>query len=120
MKDVKKNILTIANTLLMQAALLFPILCILVMLGIIAWFYKSLPPQIPLYYSRPWGDEQLAAPIFLLLLPLGSLLWYGAGLLLIGKRMYVYRVFSQIVLLIQAISSTLALMVIINILRLII
>ncbi|MFH1840889.1 MAG: hypothetical protein ABH807_01920 [Candidatus Shapirobacteria bacterium] len=30
----------------------------------------KLPPQLPLYYSRPWGEKQLAAPQELLLLPL--------------------------------------------------
>jgi hypothetical protein len=29
----------------------------------------NLPPQLPLYYSRPWGEDQLATPQELLLLP---------------------------------------------------
>jgi hypothetical protein len=35
--------------------------------GISLWmtFKKSIPPQIPLWYSRPWGEEQLAAPVYL-------------------------------------------------------
>ena len=35
---------------------------------------KRLPPQIPLFYSLPWGEEQLAPSIALLLLPLGIFL----------------------------------------------
>lgn len=35
---------------------------------------KRLPPEIPLFYSLPWGEEQLAPSIALLLLPLGILL----------------------------------------------
>ena len=35
---------------------------------------KNLPPQIPLFYSLPWGEEQLAPSIALLLLPLGIFL----------------------------------------------
>ncbi len=31
----------------------------------VSWF--SLPPQVPLFYSRPWGEGQLAQPLFLLL-----------------------------------------------------
>ncbi len=34
--------------------------------------YPHLPPQVPLFYSRPWGEEQLVAPIFLVILPLLS------------------------------------------------
>jgi hypothetical protein len=26
---------------------------------------KRLPPQIPLYYSRPWGEEQLTGTIYI-------------------------------------------------------
>ena len=36
-----------------------------------AW--RFLPPKLPLFYSRPWGEEQLTTPIGLFLLPLLSL-----------------------------------------------
>lgn len=32
-------------------------------------FWLRLPPEVPLFYSRPWGQEQLANPIFLWLPP---------------------------------------------------
>lgn len=38
-------------------------------LALIAAVWQSLPPQLPLFYSRPWGEEQLTSPIGLLLLP---------------------------------------------------
>lgn len=28
---------------------------------------NKLPPQIPLFYSKPWGEEQLAKPIQLII-----------------------------------------------------
>lgn len=34
---------------------------------------ESLPPQVPLYYSLPWGAERLAPPEFLLILPTSTL-----------------------------------------------
>lgn len=34
---------------------------------ILAW--SRLPLQLPLFYSRPWGEEQLTSPTGLLLLP---------------------------------------------------
>ena len=34
----------------------------------------NLPPQLPFYYSRPWGEDQLATPKELLWLPLLCLL----------------------------------------------
>ena len=34
-----------------------------VMTGGVIWVWgKNLPPQIPLFYSLPWGEEQLASP----------------------------------------------------------
>lgn len=36
--------------------------------------FENLPPEIPLFYSLPQGEEQLGKPLFLLILPLGCLL----------------------------------------------
>lgn len=35
---------------------------------------KKLPPRVPLFYSLPWGEEQLAPTIALFFLPLGMFL----------------------------------------------
>lgn len=43
-------------------------------LAIFALFWRKLPPQVPLFYSRPWGREQLVNPNGLLILPIISLL----------------------------------------------
>lgn len=43
------------------------------------FFWHSLPPEIPLFYSRPWGQEQLASP-FLLIIPFAL----GASFLIIS------------------------------------
>lgn len=37
--------------------------------GLLGIFFAKLPPQVPLWYSRPWGEEQLASPVFLVLVP---------------------------------------------------
>ncbi|MCX7996320.1 MAG: hypothetical protein N2691_01010 [Patescibacteria group bacterium] len=31
--------------------------------------YQTLPPQVPLFYTRPWGEEQLADIWMLALVP---------------------------------------------------
>lgn len=31
--------------------------------------WRYLPPQVPLFYSRPWGEEQLVSPLTLFILP---------------------------------------------------
>lgn len=47
-------------------------------------FWGKLPPQVPFFYSRPWGEEQLGKPLELLILPGTSFLFY-LGATLIGK-----------------------------------
>jgi len=35
--------------------------------------WQQLPPELPLFYSRPWGKDQLATPLSLFILPSLSL-----------------------------------------------
>ncbi len=43
---------------------------------------SSLPEKVPLFYSRPWGEEQLAERNFLFLIPLSSLLIFALNWLI--------------------------------------
>ena len=48
------------------------LIMILIQFGF-AWYrYNDLPPEIPLFYSRPWGAEQLANSSQIFLLPVSS------------------------------------------------
>ena len=38
-------------------------------IGVLAWKFVTLPPQVPLYYSLPWGASQLVNSSSLFLLP---------------------------------------------------
>lgn len=49
--------------------------------------FKRLPPEIPLFYSRPWGEARLTVRYNLWLLPLISTLILGLNLL-ITHRLY--------------------------------
>lgn len=42
---------------------------IIVQVSLLAWKFNSLPPQVPLYYSLPWGESQLASASSLFILP---------------------------------------------------
>lgn len=37
--------------------------------GLLAVFWAKLPPLVPLWYSRPWGEDQLARPVWLWVIP---------------------------------------------------
>lgn len=39
-------------------------------IGVFAWKFNRLPEQIPLFYSAPWGESQIADLWYILLLPL--------------------------------------------------
>lgn len=45
---------------------------IVVQIALIFFRYTDLPPQVPLYYSQPWGEAQLATVSYLFLLPIAS------------------------------------------------
>lgn len=61
----EEKVIRLANRIYL-GTLIFSLMLVLLTL-------KRLPPQIPLYYSLPWGDEQLTTPLLLFLLPLGCL-----------------------------------------------
>lgn len=42
----------------------------------LAIFFRKLPPLVPLYYSLPWGEEQLARPYELFFLPFSLIIFY--------------------------------------------
>lgn len=47
---------------------------VLIQFGMILFKFSSLPPQIPLYYSQPWGEAQLASASSIIILPVASVL----------------------------------------------
>lgn len=46
-------------------------LMLILCFGVFLLTFRRLPPQVPLFYSLPWGEQQLTPTISLLLLPLG-------------------------------------------------
>jgi hypothetical protein len=56
-------------------------LIVLIMAAVLAWFWKSLPPQVPWFYSLPSGEQQLVNKIILVAV-LG-----GAGVSLLVTKM---------------------------------
>jgi hypothetical protein len=60
---------------------LVAIISSVIFLGL-SWF--KLPPQVPFFYSLPWGKEQLAPPAYLWFLPASSLVLVLVNLVLAG------------------------------------
>ena len=50
----------------------FTLVVIIASLFFLFFSWSKLPPEVPLFYSLPWGKEQLVPPYFLWFLPLSS------------------------------------------------
>lgn len=37
--------------------------------GLLVVYRGSFPPEVPLWYSQPWGQDQLTTPVWLWLVP---------------------------------------------------
>ena len=88
-------------------------------IAILLWRWRMLPPMVPLWYSRPWGTDQLASPYWLLVLPVSSVLLYGINFLI---GMYVtaeYLIFTQMLFLSSLVVSLLSFIALVKILFLI-
>lgn len=51
---------------------LISIIFVLLQVTLIVFYLRRLPPEIPLFYSKPWGAPMLAHQIFIWLIPVIS------------------------------------------------
>lgn len=94
------------------------ILAIVLSLVCIAWWLRMLPQSVPLWYSRAWGQDQLASPFWLFLLPGAGLLWQGCSLTL-ASRIAEYSVFAKLTVVAATLVNVLSFIAIIQILMLV-
>lgn len=81
--------------------------------------YGMLPSLIPLYYTRPYGVDQLAPKLHLLLLPFGALFWHLVSLFYASRLEPLYRVFAQLLISVSFSISIVVLFITITIFRLV-
>lgn len=87
--------------------------------ALLLWRFPQLPPKVPLWFSRPWGEDQLASPYWLLLLPASSIAWYGIDFLISIYVTAEYLIFTQMLFLSSLIVSLLSFITLIKILYLV-
>lgn len=97
----------------------FVLVLFVLSLGLLVWQWHSLPPLVPLWYSRPWGADQLASPFLLLVLPLSSLVLYAVNIFVSTYVTAEYLIFTQMLFLSSLIVSLLSFVAILKILFLI-
>lgn len=98
-----------------KSVIFFSMLSLIVI--VVCW--TKLPPLLPLWYSRPWGVDQLAPPIFLLILPLASISVYTVNLLLSMYVLCEYLIFCQTLMLSSLLVSILSCIAVIKIILLV-
>lgn len=65
---------------------------------------KKFPPELPIFYSQPWGEKILAQPLFLLVLPLTVLVFVILNywiLLMTRENIFLRRIITTFTLLVS-------------------
>lgn len=81
---------------------------------------NDLPSQVPLYYSLPWGESQLANATSLFILPSLSLGFLFINNLLAVFYLNTHSLMSRLLIIFSLIFSTLSLISLIQIINLVI
>jgi len=97
----------------------FVIALFILSVGLLLWRFPVLPPAVPLWFSRPWGSDQLASPYWLILLPVSSIFWYSVDLLIGIYITTEYLIFTQMLFLSSLIVSILSFITLVKILFLV-
>ena len=82
-------------------------------------YWKHLPPAVPLWYSKPWGEDRLASP-WLLLLPMGiAIIVYAANMAIVVKNSAEHPMFARVLFLTSVLISCLSAFLVIRIVTLV-
>lgn len=105
MKTVKSE-LTPGTDKVVTTGILLSLLLIFLQTLFLLLVYRALPNQIPLFYSRPWGESQLAAKFFIWLLPGLSTFFFLINLVLVKKNAE-YQILARILSLLSVANTIL-------------
>ncbi len=68
----------------------------ILMIALFAWKFQHFPEQIPLFYSRPWGEPQIVDYWYIALLPILMHLFYLLNGLLSKKLFHSQKIPQKI------------------------
>lgn len=87
---------------------------------LILFGWKFFPTEIPLFYSRPWGQEQLTKPLMLFILPGLGLVIFFLNSVISSLALKEERLMKQILAMAFLVFNFLSLITLIQIMRLVI
>lgn len=85
----------------------------------IIWYWRILPPKIPLWYSKPWGGERLASPYFLALPIVSAITVYLINTLIVSRHVSEHPLFARALFLVSTLVSLLSVGIVVKIITLI-
>ncbi len=87
--------------------------------AVIIWRWRSLPPLVPLWYSHPWGLDQLAHPALLFILPGTTIFWYAINRIISLYLIAEHLVFIQVLHMSSLLMSIMSFVAVVKILFLV-
>lgn len=96
------------------------LLCFFTQLIYIFLHWGKVPPQVPLWFSRAWGENRLAHPIYLFLLPTVNLLVYLVNLIISAYLNREYLILIYLLFISSFFVSIVSLLVVINVINLVV
>lgn len=88
--------------------------------GALVWYWRRLPPAVPVWYSMPWGSDRLAPPWFLLLPVAASAVIYVANSVLVARTANAYPMFVRILFMTSFLVSVLGTIFVLRVITLVI
>ncbi|MBI5018786.1 hypothetical protein HZB58_00755 [Candidatus Gottesmanbacteria bacterium] len=86
---------------------------------VLAWNWRLLPPEIPLWYSKPWGEERLVSPFFLAIPILTAFAVYAVNHSMVTRTARDHPMFARVLSLSSLLISILSAIIVIRIVTLI-
>lgn len=83
------------------------------------FFWRQLPPLVPLWYSKPWGNERLVTPLYLLIPIAASIFIYATNIFVANKIASDHPMFARVLFLTSALVSIISTIIVIKIVTLV-
>lgn len=119
LKNIRENRNLISAHWVVALANKFVLALFLLSIFLILWRWQILPPQVPLWYAEPYGEEQLAHPAFLFLLPASVIVFYVVNIIAAYYLSAKHAIFTQLLFANSLLVSLLSFAALVKILSLV-
>lgn len=119
LSSVRQEIDNLAQDKLAKMGMRIGFSCLGLSLVILGVSVRKLPPEVPLWFSRPYGEEQLVSMWALALIPLISFLFQALSIRSAGRVLEEDNLMTQILVWSGSLVSLMGLITVIMIVRLV-